>query len=526
MLILIPEEGESWSALCSRIAKSEGDVFVVLTMGEGMPDRADEQGMKEFLAVCTTHSERVYLATFSRIYSAAARANGIRVVDKVVDVKDMLQGHHSLDEVLRVLSPNLWQQQLRSRLQTMGLLSLPRIRIWILIIMSTVLLYFVLFKLLPSAEVRVMPREDTVSQTANIFLVLSGATVEIPSRVRTLELVPMTVKVERSITFDQISKDFIGTNARVPMKVFNKSTERYEIRKDSRLANQAGIIFRLSEPVFLEPGESEIIITEAAEIDLYGEIIGERGNVPAGLKWEFIGLPPEDRKLVYAENTEEGRGGATAYNDVLKEEDLVIAEKQLKSELLAIANQMVDEERTLYNAKSAKSMRERLYYDEFTIATYTGFVLPTQFLGEQVSSIPVKGFIMYTAFAYDKKKALDMLRSELDAHVEEDKQLIEESVFLERLVHHVIDYADDLAWIKLTVDLSGKEQYVLDPLTPSGAQFAMKIRELIAGTTKEEAKRIVKNLQEVESVEISVWPPWSRALPNIPSNITVTPIKH
>ncbi|PIR48790.1 hypothetical protein COU80_03810 [Candidatus Peregrinibacteria bacterium CG10_big_fil_rev_8_21_14_0_10_55_24] len=522
LTILIPSEGESWGALKRRLQQVEGEVFVVLGIGEGMPPVGDERGWRDFLDACARMSDRVYVATLHRAYAVAGRSHGIRIVDRVADVRDILQGHPSIDEVLRVLSPHLWQQQLRSRLQTMGLLSLPKLRIWLLIGLSSFLLYFVLFKLLPSAEIRVTPRQDTVTQTANIFLVLSGATVEIPPRVRTLELIPLSVTARRSITFDQISKEFTGTNAKVAMTIVNKFQEKFSLRKNSRLANQAGMLFLLSEQVFIDPGDQVTVEAVAADLDLYGEIIGERGNVPAGLKWEFVGLPKEDRVLVYGENKEPAIGGTTQYENILKQEDLTLAEKQLKQELLAIANQIIDEERTLYNATQADSIQERLYYDEFTTATYSGFMLPTQFLGEHVSSVPVEGSIIFTAYAYDKYAALTMLRKELFEHVEEGKHLLEDSVTMDRLVHHVIDYADDLSWIKLTVDLSGKDQYVLDPLTPSGARFAMQVRKLVAGATPEEAQRIVKNLQEVESVEVSLWPPWSRALPTIPSHITIT----
>ncbi len=90
---------------------------------------------------------------------------------------------------------------------------------------------------------------------------------------------------------------------------------------------------------------------------------------------------------------------------------------------------------------------------------------------------------------------------------------------------HVIDYADDLSWIKLTVDLSGTELSILDPLTPTGARFAKQVRESVGGISREDALRIIRNLPEVEQAEIALWPPWSRVLPRIPSHISIVPIE-
>ena len=110
-------------------------------------------------------------------------------------------------------------------------------------------------------------------------------------------------------------------------------------------------------------------------------------------------------------------------------------------------------------------------------------------------------------------------------HVGEDRRLLEETLTLDRLVAHVIDYEDDLSWIKLTVDLSGTEEYVLDPLSPSGAHFGKDVREAVAGISKKDALRIIRNFPEVEKVEISLWPPWGRTLPHIPSHISITPME-
>ena len=57
------------------------------------------------------------------------------------------------------------------------------------------------------------------------------------------------------------------------------------------------MIFRLKESIIipaatpLEPGLTNVL-TEASPKDLYGQIVGERGNVPAGLKWDFIQKQP------------------------------------------------------------------------------------------------------------------------------------------------------------------------------------------------------------------------------------------
>lgn len=519
-VVLFPEDGESWRSLVRRLRKTEEDMILVLT-GHDDVLAENESDREEFLKSCATVSARLRIATKNAKIAAVARSNGIRVIESVKDLRSLLADHEQLHEALRVFSPHVWQQQLRSQLQATGLLSLPKLRVWALILCSAAAFFFVVFKLLPSATVIVTPHEDTVSHTANIFLVLSGATADIPQRVRTMELRPFTADITQSITYDQISKEFIGSNARAYMTVINNSTDSYGFRAGTRLVNQAGMVFRLRDQFNVAPGEEVEILALADDLDLFGEIIGDRGNVPAGVRWDFAGLAPEERVKVYAENRAPATGGTAQFRTVLHQNDIDAARKHLQSVLLNQTNEFIDEQIEIENSAHADAHLTRLYYDELTKLTFTGFVLPTQFIGERVATIPVEGRVIFTAYAYDANAVLGMLKAELMTHTEEGAMLVEDSVSLEKLVTHVIDYADDLSWIKLTVDLSGIERPILDPLTPSGAHFAMSLRSAISGKSVDDALRIIKNFPQVATAQVKLWPPWTKTLPSIPSHIMI-----
>ena len=517
-LCILGEE-ENLDAFARRLnAAPAGTVIAFL----GSRERAVASSADQVAALTKAlQATKSYIATKHPGLAKQARAKGIRVIDRTADLKDMLEKHPQLHDALRMFSPHVWRQQLKSQLQRMGLVSMPRLRIYSLVALSGLLFFFVVFRLLPSAEIEVKPRQETVTQTVNVFLAGSGASLP-ATRVRQLPLRLIEVRDERSLTFDQISKQFVGGAATVDLKISNATGDRVSLRKGTRFQNQAGMVFRTLGPVIIPASGSASMRAKADDVDAYGQIIGQRGNVPAGIEWNVPGLDEATRKLVTAVNPLAASGGSTAYRTVLTQQDLEIAKKRLEQELLANAKRLVNEEIDLLNAEDPTLGVHLLQYGELTKLTYTGFVIPNQFVGQEVMSVPIEGKIVYAANAYDAKSILSFLQSELTAHVRQGKMLLEEALSDESLIVHVIDYADDLSWIKLTVDLSATEQYVLDPLTPDGALFAKRVRDQVAGLTIDEALRIVRNMPEVETADVSMWPPWSRRLPQIPAHISIT----
>jgi hypothetical protein len=280
------------------------------------------------------------------------------------------------------------------------------------------------------------------------------------------------------------------------------------------------MVFRIQRFAEVAGGGTETVPAVADEIDTYGEIIGERGNVPAGVRWEIPGLSEEERKSIYAENRAFAQGGATAYKNALQKSDLDIARKRLEQQLLAEAKKEVEERMQSLNLTAGMTLR-LLNNDQLVKATYTGFILPLDQLNQPVSSIMVEGGLEFRMLVYDAQRVLDLISGELIARIPPEKKLLSDTVSLKQLDVRIFDYADDLSWLKATAELSATEQYVLDPLTPSGARFARTVREKITGMTVSEAVRFVKNLPEVEKVKIRMWPPWSAVLPSIPSNISI-----
>jgi hypothetical protein len=335
-----------------------------------------------------------------------------------------------------------------------------------------------------------------------------------------MPLIPIEVKLQRSLTFDQISKQFIGTDAEVPLTVINKGGDQASLKKGTRFRNQAGMIFRIEKSILVPQNGTMTVRAKADELDEYGEIIGERGNLPAGLQWEIPALSQADRKQLYGENRVPATGGKTAYRTVLQKADLDAAQRLLEQQLLADAKKQVDERVQSMQLTSGKDLR-LLSSDQLVKTTFSGFVLPVQLLNQPVAAITAQGGLTYRVCAYDADAILDLVRTELLSHIADDKRPLLDTADLKHLNLRVFDYADDRSWIKATIELTATEQFILDPLTPAGARFDKKVRETVAGLSRQDALRIINNFPEVEKADISLWPPWDTMLPTILSNISI-----
>lgn len=529
LTVLLRGEEESWGNFLRRVREAEGEVIVVLSRRDNTLLLAKED-RQLVISELARIRYRVKLASKEPIVIAAARGEGMQVLTRTRELKQLLVGHPKIDEALRFFSPSLWRQHWRSRLQKVGLLSMPKTRIWVLISLSCGLFLFVVFRLLPSADIRIWPRRDLVSHTMNVVLAASGAEVPVPQGMRVLPLKPISVRVDKTISFADISPEFNGTDAKTQMQIRSRKKEALNLRKGTRLLNQAGMIFKIQRSISIPAGGTTTVAAIADHLDLYGKVLGDRGNVPAGVQWTVPGLPEEDQLLVTATNTVPATGGVTSFRRVLQQKDIDLAQKRLEQELLSTAKQLMTEQREELNVAEDADYQFlegraflRRQNKEIVRLTYTGFVLPMAFLGQSVESVPVQGSLIYTTPAFDSRQLLAQFREELLSRISDGRRLLSDTVAIDPQRVVVIDYAPNLSWIKMTVDLVGTEEYVLDPFSVQGARFGKRVRDAVVALDEADALRILRNFPEVDKVDIRIWPPWSKRVPSLPSSISISP---
>lgn len=529
LTVFVGDDHTSANSILNAVRKTAGSFLCVLPPS-GLK-HIDTEPLKSLLLECRAFNRdrKLLMATKDGRLLESAEREGWETIKTVKGLKLLIKGQASEDEALRAFSPVIWRENIRTKLQTAGILSLPKVRIWMLFILSVGAFLYTFFKLLPSSEIFITPNQETGTFTTNMYLSVSGAHLPISqNHVRTLPLTLLTIHVDRTLTYDQISKKFTGTNAYMTVTIFNDADEPYSLRRGTRILNQAGMKFRLLDQVILDPHTKVDVRAEADPIDQYGEVLGQRGNVPGGVKWYFPGLSERERTLVYARNANPATGGTTSYVNVLTKEDIVGtphnpgAKQRLEQELLMVARQQVSDEIENRNQLHGSQL-VLLQREELTKVIFSNFALSESFIGQNIATIPLQGSLDYTVILYDENELLSMMRQEVLQRVPTDKTILPSSIARENMSVHVIPPWDsELSWVKITASLTYNQRYILNPITPTGAKFGKYIRDNVAGKSSAEAFRIIRNLPEVSKVEISLWPPWTKTLPEIGSSIAIT----
>ncbi len=530
LAVLLVQRQETLSDLAKRLGEplelvsQGGKLLIVFPKGWGRV--ASTRARQEFFSLLSPHAKNISIAGHDRVLLLSAVDRGSKVFETRPELKDFLEGHPHSSKALRHFTSEKWQEAFYHFLSRLKTLSVHRVSVTIFLALSIFLFLTVLFIAIPSARIRIWPTVNLVSYTTNVALVASGSVIDFDPKY-SLPLLPVRSTVQRKLNFTEISKKFLGENAETEMTLVNESDEPYSLRAGTRLVNQAGMIFRTLAPVEIpaatpvEPGIIRVR-AQANPQDLYGQIVGDRGNVPAGIKWEIPGLPVEERKFIYARNHEDAKGGVTKYGQELQEKDLELAKKQLEQELVTAAKERIDEEIKVRTAREGKQYVV-LQYDVLTSISFSGFVMPMNLIGTEVTSIMIDGELTYTVLAYSKDALHGILLPGLMAHVEEGRELVKNSAVLEGISVNVIEYDDALSWVKITAELTGKQRSVLNPVSRPGRAFTERVRDLIRGKSISDAERIIQNFPEVERVQISVWPPWRGSIPSLMSNIVIIP---
>ncbi|MBA4337121.1 hypothetical protein C0416_05130 [bacterium] len=418
------------------------------------------------------------------------------------------------------------QQKKKKEKNRYVLVSPNRQALTILITVSVLILFLIVYIAIPGATVKITPKSDTVTVSSNVTLAEATSNRNYldthPANV--IASFPAEVTMVKKMTYSTTGNKFEGKNATGTLTISNTSGKEWPLIEQTRFQTDDGLVYRIQNSITVPsgslsgPGTVDAFVV-ADELDANGQIIGERGNIEPA-KFFLPGLSEDNRQKIYAENKSKFAGGETITHKMVSAEDLTAAKGKMETELM----NAVEEELKMQVLKMNQENNMELTLLTGNGAFYTGtptISVPDNIEGQIVESFEVTGQMYVKGISYNYNELLNILRAKLKLSKNPEKVLTKidtESVTI-RLVP--IEEGDDPTRQKITATIKGIEQYEISPDKEGGKRIIENIKEHILGKSVDEAELYIQQLPSINSVSIDIWPAWSPNIPSVPDNVKI-----
>ncbi len=393
-----------------------------------------------------------------------------------------------------------------------------------LIIVSLLILVTITYIALPGATIALTPKSDVIETHVNVTLAdIESNRAELDTHpVNTIPSYTMVKRIQKVFTYSATGKDFKGTNATGTITILNEADNSWPLVAKTRFQTGDGLVFRIANPVVVPqattdaPGKLDVTVV-ADELDDYGQVMGERGNIQPS-KFFLPGLSGENQKKLYAESTQPFTGGATLVIQTITAEDIEAARAKMESDLKNSA----EAELQAYVKERNDSQKTNLELLKGGTAIETSdpvIEIPSGLEGQKLESFEVHGEIVASGTSYNRDDLLSILKTELKLKKNPQKRLYK--IDEESLSYRIVDNDKTSKKIKITATIKGVEEYEISPDKENGQRLIKKIKEHILGKEVLEAELYIQNLPEIDKVVIESWPAWSPTIPSIPDNIKI-----
>ena len=447
-----------------------------------------------------------------------------RFAEKKISIRELIQEFRKQDKKGKKTSSDSFA--------TFHFMRPSRKFLMLIVLVSVGLFMLISYIALPSATVYIRPKFDNINFTVNVVLAdkRKNQTLLRQNKPHVIASEVIDTTTKQTKVFNTASKEFKGVNAKGKIKIVNASDEDWELKGDTRFQTDEGIIFRIPSGVVVpartigesgEPVSGTIVsLAEADPLDIYGEPVGDRGNLPSATSFILPGLSKYNQRLVWGESEEPMTGGITSYNDIVTADDIEAAKKQIQDNLILMAKEdlraYIDDVNELNKTNLILLDDSRYLKTELLDLRYSD-----DLEGSYKDKFELYAKISAEGVAFDFDQLFALLKEELSSRAHPNMQLREDSIAQENITYEVIEEDELLGQIKITATVTGIEEYAIDESTEAGARFSEKVKEKVIGLSLEEAQSLIGNFPEVDAVKVETWPMWINNMPRIPERIDI-----
>ncbi|HET9521291.1 MAG TPA: hypothetical protein VFO73_09625 [Candidatus Limnocylindrales bacterium] len=368
-----------------------------------------------------------------------------------------------------------------------------------LIALAVVVAGVAAYVFLPSAEIRITPRQQAIGPISLVVVADPDATA--PDADVDPPVVPATrlsVPISVSDTFTTAGRRVEETAAEGVVTFTNFDiTSSNTIAAGSIVSTSNGVRFRTASSVTV-PRARRIgaqIITSEEDVRVVAVKKGTTGNVEPNA---ITVIPAAEDPVALTVRNKSATSGGT------REEFAQIDQDDIEEAIASLSAKLPDAFATAIASGEGVPAGAEVFDETAVLGEPTATVDPATLLGQEVETFELELTATGTVIAVDASPVEDIAEARLLSNVGSDHRLVEGSIQYERG-----DPTVENAEVSFPITASAARVALLDPAELLG---------MIKGQTVEGARAI---LAEFGDVEVSTWPEWVSAIPGIDSRVSL-----
>lgn len=344
-----------------------------------------------------------------------------------------------------------------------------------------------LVNIFTGAKVSIYPKfaEATVNET----LVLTNRdSAEISGNSLTYRIVE--VGEEKTKTVRATGQEEVEEKASGKIKIFNNyTTNEQPLVKNTRFETASGLIYRIDQSVTV-PGMSEDGKAGTLEVLVFADGVGDEYNIPSA-DFTIPGFKGQDQFDGFSAKTEtELSGGFKGIRKIISENDLLVAEGELKNELRDSLDNMISSQKT----------DDVLVLVDDSLTTF-GKIEQRNSNGDDVE-IALSGTLKALVIS-DVELSKVLATETLSTFNQSDSVLIDNEEDISVSLSDTNDFSNLSSVI---VDISGKARFVWQTDTE-------KLISELAGKNRRDLKTVLQEFPGIGRAEAVIRPFWKRSFP-------------
>lgn len=396
------------------------------------------------------------------------------------------------------------------------------------LIVSVTLLLFIFHFAVSKTYVSIAPQITIKPISANIIYALSansGSELQNARNVITQKV--MSIPVTHEMQFNVTTIDPNSTSSAGGMvTIYNELGSEQALKPQTRLITEDGMVFRTRSWVNVPPSRTINGITEIGRVDVAvtadpvdeaWKIIGKRGNIWINTDLTIPWLK-FNRDKVYAKSRENFFWWEDPKIHLVTEDETKKFEWILREQLLRIARDQL-QNRLDENKKSSGEDYALLMGDGIVFTGETIGIASGQKYGDIADTITIKWAVVVQAIVYDRKATIEYLTNIFREWLLQwtDKEIAIHTDTLR--MSNIVSQTDDKSRIKATMEMTASVTYDFENSTN---ELTHHLKRIIAGSSKEEAIKKLKEAWHAKEVEMTFSPFWISTVSSNIDNIEFT----